>query len=104
MSFVYSEDIPMRRYPRNIPNCPSSSSPLHTHRQKAVWQAYQPSQGDPIPQHLHRANNAPLDKNAIKLAEIPVFERCFKYGTSPDYIPKKIKETPEMIVSVKLYA
>ena len=54
--------------------------------------------------YLHRANNAPLDKNAINLAEIPVFERCFKYGTSPDYIPKKIKETPEMIVSVKLYA
>ena len=53
---------------------------------------------------LYRANNAPLDKNAINLAEIPVFERCFKYGTSPDYIPKKIKETPEMIVSVKLYA
>ena len=53
---------------------------------------------------LHRANNAPLDKNAINLAEIPVFERCFKYGTSPDYIPKKVKETPEMIVSVKLYA
>ena len=57
-----------------------------------------------ILQCLHRANNAPLDKNAINLAEIPVFERCFKYGTSPDYIPKKIKETPEMIVSVKLYA
>ena len=58
----------------------------------------------PVLLHLHRANNAPLDKNAINLAEIPVFERCFKYGTSPDYIPKKIKETPEMIVSVKLYA
>ena len=57
-----------------------------------------------VPLFLHRANNAPLDKNAINLAEIPVFERCFKYGTSPDYIPKKIKETPEMIVSVKLYA
>lgn len=53
---------------------------------------------------LHRANNALLDKNTIKLAEIPVFERCLKYGTSPDYIPKKVKETPEMIVSVKLYA
>ena len=57
-----------------------------------------------LPTCLHRANNAPLDKNAINLAEIPVFERCFKYGTSPDYIPKKIKETPEMIVSVKHYA
>ena len=63
-----------------------------------------PFRDEPVPHYLHRANNAPLDKNAINLAEIPVFERCFKYGTSPDYIPKKIKETPEMIVSVKLYA
>ena len=71
---------------------------------KAVQQEVRPFRGAQVLQYLHRANNAPLDKNAINLAEIPVFERCFKYGTSPDYIPKKVKETPEMIVSVKLYA
>ena len=71
---------------------------------KAAKQANRLFPDAPVPLYLHRANNAPLDKNAINLAEIPVFERCFKYGTSPDYIPKKIKETPEMIVSVKLYA
>ena len=75
-----------------------------SHFWSADVRGIQPSQGAPVLLYLHRANNAPLDKNAINLAEIPVFERCFKYGTSPDYIPKKVKETPEMIVSVKLYA
>ena len=56
------------------------------------------------PRYQYRVPNAPLDENALKLAEILVFERCLKYGTSPDYISKKVKETPEMIVSVKLYA
>lgn len=28
----------------------------------------------------------------------------FEVWNHPDYIPKKVKETPEMIVSVKLYA
>ena len=41
--------------------------------------------------------NAPLDKNALKLAEIQVFERCLKYGTSPDYndAVEEIKENIE---------
>ena len=94
----------MHHYPHSIPSYPSSSIPLHTLRQIAVLPEFLLFPNAPVPQRLHRANNAPLDKNAINLAEIPVFERCFKYGTSPDYIPKKIKETPEMIVSVKLYA
>ena len=57
-----------------------------------------------IPQFLHRVLNAPLDKNALKLAEIQVFERCLKYGTSPDYTRKKKAEEPEMILNIKLAA
>ena len=54
--------------------------------------------------YLHRVFNAPLDKNALKLAEIQVFERCLKYGTSPDYTRKKKAEEPEMILNIKLAA
>ena len=91
-------------YRRSTPMNRVRSILWEEHRLKAVQQEFRPFRGAQVLQYLHRANNAPLDKNAINLAEIPVFERCFKYGTSPDYIPKKIKETPEMIVSVKLYA
>jgi hypothetical protein len=48
--------------------------------------------------------NAPLNENALKLAEIQVFERCLKYGTSPDYTRKKKAEEPEMILNIKLAA
>ena len=70
----------------------------------AVLPEFRPSPNDLTPQYLYRNQNAPFDKNDIKLTEIPVFERCLKYGTSPDYIPKKNKEKLEMIVNVKLYA
>ena len=53
---------------------------------------------------LHRVPNAPLNENALKLAEIQVFERCLKYGTSPDYTRKKKAEEPEMILNIKLAA
>ena len=71
---------------------------------RAELQALQPFPDDLILRYLYRNQNAPFDKNDIKLTEIPVFERCLKYGTSPDYIPKKNKEKLEMIVNVKLYA
>ena len=54
--------------------------------------------------YLHRVPNAPFDENALKLAEIPVFERGLKYGTSPDYTRKKQAGEPEMILSIKLAA
>lgn len=60
--------------------------------------------GNYLRMYLYRVNNAPFDKNAIKLAEIPIFERCLKYGTSPDYVRKNKATTPEMIIDVKLYA
>ena len=101
MSF---EGIPMHRCRRSIPMNPSRSILLAVDLWIIEPPTCRPFQDALILRYLHRANNAPLDKNAINLAEIPVFERCFKYGTSPDYIPKKVKETPEMIVSVKLYA
>ena len=52
--------------------------------------------------YLHRVLNAPFDENTLKLAEIKVFERPVKYGTSPDYKRKKQATEPEMIVNVKL--
>jgi len=48
--------------------------------------------------------NAPFDKNDIELAKTPVFMRCCKYGTSPDYVKKRTSSTPEMMVGLKLYA
>ena len=63
-----------------------------------------PSRDGQVLQCLHRVPNAPLDKNALKLAEIQVFERCLKYGTSPDYTRKKKAEEPEMILNIKLAA
>ena len=53
---------------------------------------------------VHRVQNAPFDKNNIELAKTPVFMRCFKYGTSPDYVRKRTSDKPEMMVGVKLYA
>lgn len=99
-----SADKHLRRYLHNIPTNQAYSIRQVQHCCLIALQEFRQFLSGQALQYLHRANNAPLDKNAINLAEIPVFERCFKYGTSPDYIPKKIKETPEMIVSVKLYA
>ena len=65
---------------------------------------FPPFPNDRVPQYLHRVPNAPLDENALKLAEIQVFERCLKYGTSPDYTRKKKAEEPEMILNIKLAA
>jgi len=48
--------------------------------------------------------NAPFNENTLKLAEIQVFERCLKYGTSPDYTRKKQENEPEMILNIKLAA
>ena len=62
------------------------------------------SRDDQVLQFLHRVPNAPLNENALKLAEIQVFERCLKYGTSPDYTRKKKAEEPEMILNIKLAA
>ena len=70
----------------------------------AVLPEFRPSLNDLTPQYLHRVPNAPFDKNALKLAEIQVFERCLKYGTSPDYTRKKKAEEPEMILNIKLAA
>lgn len=53
---------------------------------------------------LHRKHNAPFDKNNIKLFEVPVFERCKKYGISENRIAKRTSPNPEMIVDLKLYA
>lgn len=77
-------------------------------RQLDFWSAdiqlLQSSPNVRVPRCLHRVFNAPLDKNALKLAEIQVFERCLKYGTSPDYTRKKKAEEPEMILNIKLAA
>lgn len=97
-------DIHLHRCRRSIASFRAQTILWAEHLCKAVKLKNLLFLNEQVPRYLHRANNAPLDKNAINLAEIPVFERCFKYGTSPDYIPKKVKETPEMIVSVKLYA
>lgn len=55
-------------------------------------------------QYLHRVPNAPLDENALKFAEIQVFEKCLKYGTSLDNERKKQVDEPEMILNIKLAA
>ena len=70
----------------------------------AVKPMFLPFQDEQALLYLHRVLNAPLDKNALKLAEIQVFERCLKYGTSPDYTRKKKAEEPEMILNIKLAA
>lgn len=53
---------------------------------------------------LHRVPNAPLNENILKLAEIQVFERCLKYGTSLDNERRKQVDEPEMILNIKLAA
>lgn len=74
------------------------------HSLQVVVLSYQLSQGAQVLLFLHRVPNAPFDKSALKLAEIQVFERCLKYGTSPDYTRKKKAEEPEMILNIKLAA
>ncbi len=74
------------------------------HSLQAVLSMNQQFQGGQVLLSLHRVPNAPFDKNALKLAEIQVFERCLKYGTSPDYTRKKKAEEPEMILNIKLAA
>jgi len=48
--------------------------------------------------------NAPFDTNDFKLFEVPVFERCQKYGTAENRITKRTSLNPEMTVWLKLYA
>lgn len=58
----------------------------------------------PIPRCLHRKHNAPFDANDFKLFEVPVFERCKKYGIPENRITKRTSPNPEMMVGLKLYA
>lgn len=48
--------------------------------------------------------NDDTEKNGIQLAEIPVFERCRKYGTSPQKSSIRTSEQPEMTVGINMYA
>lgn len=54
--------------------------------------------------NLYRKHNAPFDSNDFKLFEVPVFERCKKYGIPENRITKRTSPNPEMMVGLKLYA
>ena len=50
----------------------------------------------------HPLQTAYFDENAVKLAEIQVFEHCFRHGTSLDYKRKYRSTEPEITLTVKL--
>ena len=104
MCLVCFAGIQSFRYRHNIPRTEAFSSHREWYRYLTAKQVNLQFQGVRVLLCLHRVPNAPFDKSALKLAEIQVFERCLKYGTSPDYTRKKKAEEPEMILNIKLAA
>lgn len=94
----------MHHYLHNIPKSPSHSTLSEVHLSKAVQQASRQFPNAPALLYLHRKHNAPFDANDFKLFEVPVFERCEKYGTPKSRITKRTSPNPEMMVGLKLYA